>query len=111
LWAEEEDITLQPFAPPEILEGDLAPLALDLAAAGVIDPGELRWLDAPPAAAFSQAGELLRQLSALDEHGRVTPHGASMSRLGMHPRMAHMILRASDQGLGVLACELAAVLG
>ena len=111
LWAEEEDITLQPFALPEILEGDLAPLALDLAAAGVTDPGELPWLDAPPAAAFSQAGELLRQLSALDERGRITPHGLSMSRLGMHPRLAHMVLRASDQGLGSLACELAAILG
>jgi len=111
LWAEEDDIALQPYAPPEILEGDLAPLALDLAAAGVTDPGELPWLDAPPAAAFSQAGELLRQLNALDERGRVTPHGVSMSRLGMHPRLSHMILRASEQGLGALACELAAVLG
>lgn len=111
LWGEEEDIALQPFALPEILEGDLAPLALDLAAAGVTDPHELPWLDAPPAAAFSQAGELLRQLSALDERGRITPHGLSMSGLGMHPRLSHMVLRASDQGLGLLACELAAILG
>ena len=111
LWAEEEDIALQPFAPPEILEGDLAPLALDLAAAGVTDPNELPWLDAPPDAAFSQARELLEQLSAVDERGRVTPHGVSMSRLGMHPRLSHMVLRASDHGLGTMACELAAILG
>lgn len=111
LWAEEEDIALQPFAPPEILEGDLAPLALDLAAAGIADPNELPWLDAPPAAAFSQARELLGQLSAIDEGGRVTPHGVSMSHLGMHPRLSHMVLHASDQGLGALACELAAILG
>lgn len=111
LWAEEEDIGLQPFALPEILEGDLAPLVLDLAAAGVTDPNQLPWLDAPPAAAFSQARELLGQLSALDERGRITPHGVSMSRLGMHPRLSHMVLRASTQGLASLACELAAILG
>jgi len=111
LWTEAEDATLQPFAAPEILEGDLAPLALDLAAAGVTDPSELPWLDAPPAAAFSQARELLRQLNALDDLGRVTPHGQSMSRFGMHPRLSHMVLRAASQGYGTLACELSAILG
>jgi len=111
LWAEDENATLQSFAPPEILEGDLAPLALDLAIAGVTDPSELSWLDAPPAAAFSQARELLRQLDALDELGKATTHGQSMSRFGMHPRLSHMILRASGSGLGALGCELAAILG
>jgi ATP-dependent helicase HrpB len=111
LWAEAEDATLQPFSPPEILEGDLAPLALDLAVAGVTDPLELSWLDAPPAAAFSQARELLRELDAVDEGGRVTPHGDAMAQFGMHPRLSHMILRASAQGLGTVACDLAAILG
>ena len=111
LWAEDENATLQSFAPPEILEGDLAPLALELAIAGVTDPAELSWLDAPPAAAFSQARELLRQLDALDDQGMATAHGQSMSRFGMHPRLSHMILRASESGLGALGCELAAILG
>jgi ATP-dependent helicase HrpB len=111
LWPEGEDASLQQFAPPEILEGDLAPLALDLVVAGVTDPAELPWLDAPPVAAFAQARELLRELDAVDASGHVTPHGESMSQFGMHPRFSHMILRASAQGLGSLACELAAILG
>jgi ATP-dependent helicase HrpB len=86
-------------------------LALDLAVAGVIDPSQLQWLDAPPPAAFSLARELLRQLHAIDDTGRATDHGKSMAQLGMHPRLAHMILRAAEEGLGSIACRVAAILG
>lgn len=111
LWAESDDAILQAFALPEILEGDLAPLALDLAVAGVIDPAELPWLDLPPAAAFSQARELLRLLEAVEESGVATSHGRSMAGFGMHPRLSHMVLRAAASGLGSLACDVAALLG
>ena len=111
LWGEEEHSTLQSFSAPEILEADLAPLALDLALAGVTDPLELSWLDAPPTAAFSQASSLLQQLEAIDDEGRATTHGKAMAQFGLHPRLAHMILRAADHGLGPLACRVAAILG
>jgi ATP-dependent helicase HrpB len=111
LWSEDENASLQAFAPPEILEGDLAPLALDLAGAGVSDPADLPWLDTPPTATWSQARELLILLEALDAEGRITPHGQAMMRLGMHPRLAHMVIRAAKDRLGMLACRLAAVLG
>ncbi|HEU4588211.1 MAG TPA: ATP-dependent helicase HrpB [Gemmatimonadales bacterium] len=111
LWSEADDRLLRPHAVPEILEADLAPLALELAVAGVGDPGELRWLDAPPGAAYARARELLRELGALDQSGRVTAHGRAMATLGLHPRLAHMLLRARDQGHGAVACDLAALLG
>jgi len=111
LWHEDDDGQLRSAAPPEILEGDLVPLALDLAAAGIVDPLALTWLDAPPAAAYSQATELLRQLAALDDGKRITDHGRRMAAWGMHPRLAHMIIRATGEGLGALACDLAALLG
>ena len=111
LWGADEDQSLQPYALPEILEGDLAPLALDLAAAGVAHPSDLSWPDEPPAAAYSQARELLRELQAIDEQGRMTPHGASMSGFGMHPRLAHMLIRGAEKGAATSACELAALLG
>jgi len=34
-----------------------------------------------------------------------------MASLGMHPRLAHMVLRAVEAGQGPLACDLAALLG
>ena len=111
MWSADEEQALQPFAPPEILEGDLAPLALDLAVAGVTDPSELSWLDAPPPGAFAQATELLRQLEAIDDTGRITPHGQAMARFGMHPRLAHMLIRGAASGATALACDLAALLG
>jgi ATP-dependent RNA helicase HrpB len=111
LWGADEDQSLQSYALPEILEGDLAPLALDLAAAGVTTPTDLPWMDEPPSAAFSQARELLVELQAIDERGRITPHGASMSSFGMHPRLAHMLIRGAEKGGATSACELAALLG
>lgn len=110
LWTEAEDRQLLPQTPPEILAADLAPLALELAAWGVKDPGELRWLDPPPAAAFRQARELLCRLGALAPDGSITPHGRRIAELGMHPRLGHMVLQAIPLGLGGLACEVAALL-
>ncbi|HET7459952.1 MAG TPA: ATP-dependent helicase HrpB [Longimicrobium sp.] len=110
LWTEAEDAALQPYRPPEILEADLAPLALELAAWGVADPAELHWLDPPPAAAFGQARELLAELGALDSSGAATPHGRRMAALPLHPRLAHMLLRAKEMRLAATACGLAALL-
>ena len=110
LWPEHENSHLLANTPPEILSADLAPLALELAAAGVVDPLELAWLDAPAPTAFAQARELLRELDALDEDGLLTPHGREMSRLPLHPRLAHMVLRSRRIGTTALACEVAALL-
>ena len=111
-WSAADDAGLVPYTRPEMLDADLAPLALDLASAGFPDPAELRWLDPPPMAAFAQAQELLRLLGALDDRGRITPHGTAMARLGTHPRLAHMLVRAGQSGTESLAAAatLAALL-
>jgi len=111
LWSETEHASLAAQTAPEILEADLAPVALDLAEWGVSDPRSLRWLDPPPAATFAQARDLLRSLDAIDAEGRITPHGRALARLGTHPRLAHMIVRGAELGLRRLALEIAAVLG
>ena len=110
LWAAEEHAGLLESDRPEILDADLAPLALDLARAGIVDANDLRWLDAPPAPALSQARELLRQLGALGVDDRITPHGRAMAELAIHPRLAHMLLRARALGMTASACVVAALL-
>jgi len=110
LWSEAEDRGLQPWTSPEILEADLAPLALDLAQWGVSDAAALAWLDPPPAAHLGQARDLLRDLGALDGDNRITAHGRAMTRLSLHPRLAHMVLTAKALGQAGLACDLAALL-
>ncbi len=110
LWAAEEHAALLERATPEILEADLAALALDLAALGVRDVSTLQWLDEPPAAALSQARELLYALEALEADGGVTVHGRAMSSLGVHPRLAHMIVRGRESAQGASACVVATLL-
>jgi ATP-dependent helicase HrpB len=110
LWPEAAMAELRPYDTPEILDADLAPLALELADAGVADVAELVWLDPPPGAALEQARGLLAELGALDQNGRLTAHGRAMAALPMHPRLGHMLLRSRALGLQSLACDLAALL-
>ncbi|MDR3581084.1 MAG: ATP-dependent helicase HrpB [Oryzomonas sp.] len=95
--------------PPEILDTDLSPLVLELAAWGVDDPGTLAWLDPPPAAALAVARNLLADVGALDAKGRITPLGGSMIRLPLHPRLSRLLLRARELGCPRLGCDLAAL--
>jgi ATP-dependent helicase HrpB len=109
LWTRAEERGLVPHRRPEILEADLAPLALELAVWGA-SPGELRWLDPPPAAGLAQAEELLRELEALDDDG-ATDHGRALAGIGAHPRLAHMLVRGRALGELDAACHVAALLG
>ena len=109
-WHEYDDAALRAHGAAEILDADLAPLALDLAGAGITQADELSWLDAPPAAAFASARALLTTLGALDGEGRLSAHGEAMSRLGIHPRMSHMLFAARTRDTVSLACDLAAIL-
>ncbi|QMW22128.1 ATP-dependent helicase HrpB [Sandaracinobacteroides saxicola] len=108
LWEAAETAGRPAFEPPEILEADLSSLLLDLAAWGVRDPAALRWLDAPPAAAVAEARERLLALGAIDGDGRLTLHGKALSRLPLPPRLAHMLLRATDRDR---AARIALLLG
>ncbi len=108
LWS--EALTLNPHGGAEILQADLAPLLLEIALWGVDEPAGLSWLDAPPAGAMAQARKLLQRLEALDRNRRITPLGRRMAALPLHPRLAHMLLRAGGpRGLS-RAADLAALL-
>lgn len=109
LWEEAATAGLPRFDPPEILEADLSPLLLASAIWGA-DPLALRWLDPPPAAALDEARSRLAALGALDADGRPTPHGRAIATLPMPPRLAHMLIRAGEQGMGTLAAEVAVLL-
>jgi ATP-dependent helicase HrpB len=110
LWPEAEDRALAPYDTAEILQADLAGLALELAAWGVNQPQDLRWLDPPPTGAWTQARALLLGLEALEESGAITGLGREMAGLPLHPRLAHMVLRSLPLGHGGLACAIAALL-
>lgn len=110
LWDKAGEGAFREFTNPEILDADLAPLALDLANWGIHDTDALNWLTPPPEAPLGQGRDLLRLLHALDDQGRITAHGRQMARLPMHPRLAHMVLEGAKSGWGKIACNVAALL-
>jgi ATP-dependent helicase HrpB len=92
---------------PEILSADLSQMVLELARWGNNAIDTLSWMDRPPSSAINHARKLLQQLGALDEKGDITTHGIAMSRYGLHPRLAHMMLKAQTLGLAYEASLLA----
>jgi ATP-dependent helicase HrpB len=110
LWDQHEDHALMPSTRPEIVDADLSSLALELADAGISDPTTLRWLDVPRAGPFAQARGLLAQLGALDDAGRITPHGRRMAALPLQPRLAHLAIVAAERGALPLGAAIAALL-
>ncbi|WP_460144463.1 ATP-dependent helicase HrpB [Pseudomonas sp. S2_A02] len=109
LWSQDQHEQLAAYASAEILSADLAGLALQLGRWGVT-PGQLVWLDVPPAAAYAQAQDLLERLGALEGEA-LTRHGQAMAELPAHPRIAHLLLRGQALGLADMACDVAALLG
>jgi ATP-dependent helicase HrpB len=110
LWSEAAHTQLPARNRPEILDSDLAGLALELLLWGAAAPQTLAWLDVPPAGAYEQALTLLAALGAVDRQGLLTEHGRRMAELPLHPRLAHMLLMARAEAMGAAACDLAAVL-
>lgn len=92
---------------PEILLADLSQMVLELARWGNDEIDTLSWMDRPPSSAINHAKKLLQQLGALDEKGDITTHGIAMSQYGLHPRLAHMMLKAQTMGFAYEASLLA----
>ncbi|MCR9104058.1 MAG: ATP-dependent helicase HrpB [Gammaproteobacteria bacterium] len=114
LWSEQQHQQLVEHSTPEILQEDLAPMALQLLSWGVESLSELAWLDQPPAAAYQQAIATLQMCGAAFtlESGKVqlTPHGVRLAQMPLHPRLAHMLLVGCDIHATETACLLAATL-
>ena len=110
LWSAAEQQRRPAFDPPELLESDPVPLALQLALWGAPLGEGLPWLTPPPLAALQEARVLLHQLGALSPDGQLSAHGRAMGRLGVHPRLAHMLLMGAAHGWQALAADLAVLL-
>ncbi len=112
LWPQSQ--RLEPQRRPEIMQVELAGLALELAAWG---SDAMRFVDPPPKGALSAARELLQRLGALsvgqaqpEQVNSITPLGRRMLALGAHPRIAAMLLAPTDSSERALACDLAALI-
>lgn len=109
LWDEVTDRGLLPESMPEILDADLTPTRLQAAEWGIVERGGLPWVTQPPEVAWRMAGDLLYSLEALDKERRITKRGRRLVGVSAHPRLAHMIDRASEMGVVRQAAFVAAV--
>jgi ATP-dependent helicase HrpB len=90
----------------EILSTDLTQMLLELCLWGNEDINELQWMDLPPENAMLHAKELLHELGAIDANTKITKHGKQMCSFGMHPRLAHMMIKAKEMQLSYEASLL-----
>ncbi|MCC5921921.1 MAG: ATP-dependent helicase HrpB [Cyclobacteriaceae bacterium] len=109
LWSRATDAQLIEHQEAEVLRSDLASLVLSLALWGISDPEESFWPDPLPKKHFFDAVQLLEDLEALEE-SKITTHGKELAKIPAHPRIAHLLIKADEIGLGHLAADLAALL-
>jgi ATP-dependent helicase HrpB len=105
LWSAQD--RLRPHREPEVLRIDLAPAVLTLLAWGG-DPRAMEWLDAPAPGALDAAFALLERIGAVDDAHRLTPLGARMRDLPLHPRLARILIDAGGAFEAAAACAILA---
>ena len=110
LWSKATEARMEPCRVPEIMTADLTSLTLDIAAWGGSEMERMPWMTPPPANHLLRATHLLRSLGAIDDRGRITAHGTALSKLPCHPRIAQMLVMASNKALKALATDIAALL-
>lgn len=109
LWNKGLEYQLKENRKPEIEDADLTSAILEVAAWGEADMEKLQWLTPPQHSHVQTAMQLCTRLGALDGKG-LTPLGRKMVALPCHPRIARMLLAASEPAEKSLACDLAALL-
>jgi ATP-dependent helicase HrpB len=95
---------LRPHREPEIHRVDLAATVLDVIAWGG-DPRSLEWFERPREDAIDAALTLLGRLGLIAAF-RLTPLGAQVQRLPLHPRLARMLIAAGGSRQMAQACAL-----
>lgn len=110
LWTEARQHSLADYQGEEILSADLASLVLELFQWGLSDYNEINWLTPPPIAHFESAKSLLLSIGLLNAEGKITSLGIKASKLGLHPRLAAMLLQTESALEKAIACELCALL-
>jgi ATP-dependent helicase HrpB len=99
MWSTRAQCGLDPTTPPEIERVDLSATVLALHSFGFTEPARFPWFEAPPADHLAAAERLLVMLGAVaGQPSRITPLGARMLELPVHPRLSRLLLAAADCG-------------
>lgn len=110
LWTAATELRMSEQRQPEIMNADLTPVVLDIAALGETSVKTLPWLTPPADLDVIKASRQLQLLHAITAGGHITPLGRRMATLPCHPRIARMMLHGHQPQLKALACDIAAIL-
>ena len=98
LYSEHDFEKSADFTDPEILRSSLASVILKMKTLGLSDIEEFDFLQKPHGRAIADGYQLLHELNALDELGKLTKIGHSLGRLPLDPKIARMLFEASKLG-------------
>ncbi len=110
LWSEKEQHAMADFETPDIFRIDLSPTVLSLHAWGKNDVRNFAWFQPPPEGAVESAERLLKMLGALDKLGRITAIGRKLAAIPAHPRIARLLVAATEIGATSQGATFAALL-
>lgn len=110
LWTAAVNHNMAACRKPQILEDDLAPLVLDVAAWGSSDIENMMWLTKPEKGSVARSTRMLQILGAVSENGAITETGRKIAEMPCHPRIARMLLSAGTALEKALAADMAALI-
>src|SRR5690625_100710 len=94
LYSEEDFEQRAEFTDPEILRSSLASVILRLKSLGVHDIEHFPFVDPPAGRAIADGFQILQEVGALSERGRLTRVGRTLSRWPLDPRIGRMAIAA-----------------
>lgn len=114
LYSEADYLARQAFNVPDIQRLDLAETMLDILALAKTlgDPPQdlataLPWFETPDAKTAASAKQLLVHLGVIDESLAVTPLGMKIAKIPLSPRLAAIIVKGQELGIGPAALAAA----
>jgi len=95
---DEPDFLARPkYTTPELLRSSLAGVILRMKSLRLPEIENFPFLDAPEPKRIRDGQQLLVELGALDEHGRLTGIGKQLAHLPVDPRIGRMLIAARDK--------------
>lgn len=99
LYTSESYQSLETYSRPEIVRANLAEVVLKLKMMGIEDILNFDFITPPPKLALIRSLQILHNLGALDNEGRVTNGiGSKMSRFPLEPMLSRMLIEGLETG-------------
>ncbi|MCB1705958.1 MAG: ATP-dependent RNA helicase HrpA [Halioglobus sp.] len=97
LYSEQDYLSRPRFTDPEIQRTNLAAVILQMLTLGLGEVEQFPFIDPPDVRMVRDGYKLLQELGAVSRRGALTEVGRRMARLPVDPRLARMVLAASEQ--------------